>query len=183
MLTAVIHLQTLLPMAEGAEAVKDGPGPILPELKELAWSFGSFVFFLIAMRLYLVPQLKKGMDARYGSIRNKHEQADAARASAKADVVEYERQLAAVKAEAAARVDAARQTVEAERHERISALNAVLAEQRAAATAENEAATAAVRDQIHSAVADVAARAGELATGRRPDGAVVSRVVSEVMAR
>ena len=39
-LTAVMHLQTLLPMAEGAEAVKDGPGPILPELKELAWAFG-----------------------------------------------------------------------------------------------------------------------------------------------
>jgi F-type H+-transporting ATPase subunit b len=88
-----------------------------------------------------------------------------------------------VKAEAAARVDAARQTVEAERHERISALNAVLGEQRAAATAENEAAKAAVRDQIHSAVADVAARAGELATGRRPDATVVNQVVSEVMAR
>lgn len=183
MLTAVIHLQTLLPMAEGAEAVKDGPGPIFPELKELAWAFGSFVFFLIVMRLYLVPQLKKGMDARYGSIRDKHEHADTARASAKADVAEYERQVAAAKAEAAGRVDAARQTVEAERHERISALNAVLAEQRAVATAENEAAKAAVRDQIHSAVADVAARAGELATGRRPDAAVVSRVVSEVMAR
>ncbi|OPZ01086.1 MAG: Chromosome partition protein Smc [Alphaproteobacteria bacterium ADurb.BinA305] len=48
---------------------------------------------------------------------------------------------------------------------------------------EADAAKAAVRGQIESAVADVAGRAGELATGKRPDAAVVSRVVSEVMAR
>ena len=46
-----------------------------------------------------------------------------------------------------------------------------------------DAAKLAVRDQIQSAVADVAGRAGELATGRRPDDAMVNRVVGEVMAR
>ena len=89
--------------------------------------------------------------------------------SARAEVADYEAQLAAVKAEAAAKVDAARQTLEAERQEQVKALNAQLAERRAAAQAETDAAKAAVRDQIHAAVADVAGRAGELATGRRPD--------------
>ena len=46
-----------------------------------------------------------------------------------------------------------------------------------------DAAKLAVRDQIQAAVADVAGRAGELATGRRPDASVVTRVVNEVMAK
>ncbi len=157
--------------------------PIAPEMKEVVWGFLPFVVFALLMRFVLFPKLKKGMDARYESIRSDHEQADALRSGAVAEVAEYEAQLAAVKAEAAGRVDAARQQLEAERQEQLSALNARLAEQRATAAAETEAAKAAVRDQIHAAVADVAGRAGELATGRAPSPDVVNRVVSEVMAR
>ena len=183
MLTIVNHLQGLTHLAaEGVEA-GEGPGPIVPELKELAWGAGSFIVFAIAMRFWLFPRLKKGMDARYAGIRADHEAADAERAAARKEVADYEAQLAAVRAEAAAKVDAARQTLEAERQERLKALNAQLAERRAAAVAETEAAKAAVRDQIHAAVADVAGRAGELATGRRPDATLVARVVDEVMAR
>jgi F-type H+-transporting ATPase subunit b len=183
-LTAVNHLQGLATRlaAEGVE-VGEGPGPIVPELKELYWGAGSFIVFALLMRFFLFPRLKQGMDARYAGIRADHEQADAARASARAEVADYEAQLAAVKAEAAAKVDAARQTLEAERQEQVKALNAQLADRRAAAQAETDAAKAAVRDQIHAAVADVAGRAGELATGRRPDATVVARVVNEVMAR
>jgi F-type H+-transporting ATPase subunit b len=183
-LTAVNHLQGLATRlaAEGVEA-GEGPGPIVPELKELYWGAGSFIVFALLMRFYLFPRLKQGMDARYAGIRADHEQADAARAAARAEVADYEAQLAAVKAEAAAKVDVARQALEAERQEQVKALNAQLAERRAAAQAETEAAKAAVRDQIHAAVADVAGRAGELATGRRPDATVVARVVNEVMAR
>ncbi len=184
MLTAVIHLQTLLlPAAGEGPEVPAGPGPIVPELKELYWGAGAFIVFALLMRFYLFPRLKKGMDARYGSIRGQHEAAEQARSSARNDVAEYQRQLAAVKIEAATRVDAARATVETERQARLATVNAELADRRAAAAAENEAAKAAVRDQVHSAVADVATRASELATGRRPDATVVSRVVSEVMAR
>lgn len=185
MLTAVNHLQGLavrLATEAGGE-VKEGPGPIVPEMKELIWGAGSFIVFALLMRFYLFPRLKKGMDARYAGIRADHEQADAERASARKEVADYEAQLATVKAEAAAKVDAARQTLEAERQQQIAALNGRLAEKRAAAAAEAEAAKAAVRDQIHAAVADVAGRAGELATGRTPDATVVARVVSEVMAR
>lgn len=157
--------------------------PIAPEMKEIIWGFGPYVVFALLMIFVLFPKLKKGMDARYESIRSDHEQADAMRAAARAEVAEYEAQLASVKAEAAAVVDAARQQLEALRQERLAELNARLAEERAAANAQNEAARAAVRDQIQSAVADVAGRAGELATGRAPSADVVSRVVNEVMAR
>ncbi|CAB4560923.1 MAG: hypothetical protein ACK5CE_01625 [Actinomycetes bacterium] len=157
--------------------------PIAPEMKEIIWGFGPYVVFALLLIFVLFPKLKQGMDARYESIRSDHEQADAMRAAARAEVAEYEAQLASVKAEAAAIVDAARQQLEGERQEALASLNARLADERAAAAAENDAARAAVRDQIQSAVADVAGRAGELATGRAPSADVVSRVVNEVMAR
>ncbi len=169
---------------EGAhEAVSKDPGPIIPELKELAWGGGAFVVFALLMRFVLFPKVKKGMDARYEGIRTDHASADAERIAARAEVADYEAQLASVKAEAAGRLEAARATLEAERQAAIAELNGRLSVQRADAVAQAEAAKVAVHDQIHSAVADVAGRAGELATGRRPDDSVVSRVVSEVMAR
>jgi F-type H+-transporting ATPase subunit b len=187
--SAVVHLHGstvhFFPAAETGESeeVSPGPGPIVPEMKELAWGAGSFVVFALLMRFVLFPKVKKGMDARYHGIRSSHESADAERAAARAEVADYEAQLAGIKAEAAHIVDAARVTLEAERQATLAEVNSRLAEQRAAATAQAESVRAAARDQIHAAVSDVAGRAGELATGRRPGADVVDRVVSEVMSR
>ena len=192
MLSAVVHLQgssvalDLLPAAEsgeGAVEIDPGPGPIVPEAKELYWGAGSFIVFALLMRFFLFPRVKKGMDARYHSIRSAHENADAERASARAEVADYEAELAAITAEAARTIDAARATLEAERTARLGEVNARIAERRAAAAADAEAARAAVQQQIAAAVGDVAGAAGQLATGRAPSAAVVSRVVAEVMAR
>jgi len=194
-LTAVVHLEGtsitvhLTPMeGEGSEelaGVTDPkePGPIVPELKELAWGAGSFIVFALLMRFFLFPRLKKGMDARYHGIRSAHESADAERAAARAEVADYEAQLAAIKAEAARTVDAARATLETERAAAMAEVNAEMSSLRSAAMADAEAAKAAVRDQIAAAVGDVAGTAGQLATGRRPSDDVVARVVQEVMAR
>ena len=189
--SAVVHLQgssvhVSLSPAEGEEiegTLSKDPGPIIPEMKELAWGAGSFIVLAVLMRFVLFPKVKKGMDARYQSIQSSHETADDERASARAEVADYEAQLAGIKAEAARVVDAARVTLETERQAKLAEVNARLAEQRAAAQAQAEAVRAAARDQIHAAVSDVAGRAGELATGRRPGADVVDRVVSEVMAR
>jgi len=193
--SAVVHLQgstvhVVLTPAEGEateggveEVVSKDPGPIVPEMKELAWGAGSFVVFALLMRFVLFPKVKKGMDARYEGIRSSHESADAERAAARSEVAVYEAQLAGIKADAARVVDAARNTLESERQATLAEVNARLNEQRAAATAQAEAVRAAARDQIHAAVSDVAGRAGELATGRRPASDVVDRAVSEVMAR
>lgn len=184
--SAVVHLHGslvhLLTAAAEAPVSKD-PGPIIPELKELYWGGGSFIVFAILMRFVLFPKVKKGMDARYQGIRSAHESADAERSAARAEVADYEAQVAAIKAEAAREVDAARATLEAERQARLTEVNARLAQARAAAAAEAEAERTAARDQIHAAVSEVAGLAGELATGRRPGSDVVARVVSEVMAR
>jgi len=93
------------------EVEKTGPNPIAPENKELLWSFGAFIIFLILMRYFLFPRLRKGMDSRYESIRSNHDGADAAKADARAEVAKYDTALVGVRAEAAQRIDAARQTL------------------------------------------------------------------------
>jgi F-type H+-transporting ATPase subunit b len=160
---------------------KDGPSPILPELKELVWGAGAFVVFAVLMRLLLYPRMKRGMDARYASIRTGHEDADATRLAAQAEVSEYQTQLAALRTEVAARVDAARQTLEAERQERLAEANARIAERRAEAVAQVESAHDAARAQIEEAVAGLVSNITEMATGKQPDSAMVSGAVASAM--
>jgi F-type H+-transporting ATPase subunit b len=168
---------------EGEEAA--GPesdlNPIFPELKEVVWGFGAFVVLALAMRLFLFRKVRDGMTSRYDRIEGDLESAEASTASARSDVADYEAQLAAVRADAQTRVEAARATLEAERSEKIAAVNARIADKRGAAAAEVDAAKQAARGQVESAVVDVSARLGELATGRRPSDDVVRRAVGDVM--
>jgi len=178
-------VQVLVAAEEGsseatAEVEGTGPNPIAPEGKELLWGAGSFIVFLI-MRLFLFPRLKRGMDARYDGIRGDFEQADKTRESAQADVAKYEAALIEVRAEAAGRVDKARQTLDAERAAKIAEANTRIAAKRAAAESELEAARNAVRDQIAAAVAQVTERTTQLAVGKSPDASVVKNAVQQVM--
>ena len=174
---------TFVTAEEGSEA--EGPesdlNPIFPEVKEVVWGFGAFVVLALAMRLFLYRRVRDGMTARYDRIEGDLETAQASTTSARADVADYEAQLAAVRADAQTRVEAARAALEAERTEQIAAANARIADKRGAAAAEVEAAKQAARGQVETAVADVSARLGELATGRRPSDEVVQRAVGEAM--
>jgi len=158
-----------------------GPSPIMPEMKELAWGAGAFVVFALLMRFFLFPRLKRGMDARYNSIREGHENADAARSSARSEVAQYEAAVASAKADAAKVVDAARATLESERQAKIAEANSRINAKREAALRDAEAARGAVRGQIESAVTDVVTSAVEAATGKRPDASAVSRAVADTM--
>jgi F-type H+-transporting ATPase subunit b len=172
------------PLEEGSTSkypCEEGPSPIAPEIKELAWGAGSFIVLALLMRFFLFPRLKQGMDARYSHIRDGHEQADNARAAARAEVSEYESALATVKAEANERIDAARHTLETERAARLAEVNAAIAAKREAAAAEAEAAREAVRGDVAAAAADVTARTVELATGKAPDADAVRSAVEQSM--
>lgn len=157
------------------------PNPIAPEGKELIWGAGSFLVFLVIMRVFLFPKLKRGMDARYTGIREDFEQADSMRQAAQSDVAKYEAALAEVRAEAASRIDVARQAVDKERNDKIAEANSRIAAKRSAADAELAAARAKVRDQVAEAVATVTARTTQLAVGKSPDGSVVREAVQQVM--
>lgn len=155
--------------------------PIAPEVKEIVWGFGSFVVLAVVLRYVIFPKFRAGMTARAESIRGDFEKAETVTASARAEVAEYEAQVASVRADAQGRVEAARATLEAERAEQLAEVNARIAEKRAAANAEVEAAKEAVRSQVSDAVADVTARASELATGRPPSRDAVSAAVDAAM--
>jgi len=155
--------------------------PIFPEVKEVVWGFGSFVVLALAMRFYLFRKVRDGMDARYNSIQGDLEAAEAMTASARADVADYDAQVAAARAEAQRQVEAARATIEAERTARLAEVNARIAEKRAAAAAEVDAAKLAARSHVESAVADVASFAGQLATGKTPSTEAVNAAVAEAM--
>ena len=163
-----------------ATEVKE-PNPILPDNSELAWTAGTFLVLLVVMRYFLYPRLRKGMDDRYTSIRENRESADQVRAAAQSDVAEYEKALAAARAEAAARIDAARQTVDNERNARLAEVNARVAAARAEADQKTSSARAAAQGEIASAVGQVASRIAEIALGKAPDQSVVTAAVSATM--
>ena len=165
---------------EGAP-VSAGPNPIAPEIKELAWGAGSFIVFLFFMRLFLVPKVRKGMASRYESIQADHEYASATRDGAKQDVARYESAVAEIRSEASRRLEAARQTLDKERQEKVTQVNAQIASRRAAAEAEVAAARAAAQSQIVTAVGAVTSRATQIAVGVSPDAAIVSRSVQQAM--
>ncbi|MEK0415401.1 MAG: synthase subunit [Actinomycetota bacterium] len=158
-----------------------GPNPIAPEGKELFWGAGTFLVFLFVMRVFLVPKVRKGMEARYGSIREGHESAQATRAAAQSDVAKYEAALAEVRAEAAARVDKARQTLDAERQAKVAEVNSRIAAKRAEADKALESARAAARGEVAAAVGNVTSRAAQLVLGKSPDAALVKRAVDSTM--
>jgi F-type H+-transporting ATPase subunit b len=165
---------------ESTEEPDPGPSPIAPEPKELLWGFGAFIVLLIAMRLYLVPKVKRGMDARYGKVRTELETAESMRETARAEVEAYEAQLAAVRSEASGRIDAARDVLDGERADRLAEANEAIAARRSAAATEAEAARLAASGSIEDAAVAVASRVIELSTGRRPDEALVRRAVADL---
>jgi F-type H+-transporting ATPase subunit b len=177
-----VHVEDCeFPPEEGEAECGEGPNPIMPEVKELAWGAGAFIVFALLMRFFLFPRLKRGMDARYALIREGHETADAERSAARSEVAAYEAALAGVKAEANERVEAARATLESERAARLAEVNSAIAAKREAAAEAARAAREAARADVASAVADVAAQQLRLAIGRAPDEAALRGVVDQVM--
>lgn len=161
--------------------VKTAPNPIAATPHELAWAAGSFVVLFVVLRYFLFPKLKKGMDARYADIRSDIEGAGQVKADAQNDVAAYDKQIAAVRVEAAGRLDAARQTVDSERTAKLAEVNARIAAARADAEAKTAAARSAAQGQIATAVAQVATKAATLASGQTPDASVVQAAVAAAM--
>ena len=164
-----------------AEVPETDLNPIFPEVKEVVWGFGSFVVLALAMRLFLFRKVRDGMTARYDRIEGDFQEAENLTAAARADVADYDAQVAAARTEAQQQVEAARATLEAERAARLAEVNARIADKRAAAAAEVDAAKLAARSHVESAVADVASFAGELATGKTPSTEAVRAAVAEAM--
>ena len=166
---------------EHEEVPESDLNPIFPEVKEVVWGFGAFVVLALAMRLFLFKRVREGMQSRYDHIEADFEQAETLTASARADVADYEAQVASVRADAQSRVEAARATLESERTAKLTEVNARISDKRSAAAAEVEAAKQASRGDVESAVADVSAHIATLATGKTPSADAVRAAVAEAM--
>ena len=75
---------------------KDGPSPIAPELKELAWGAGAFVVFAVLMRLVLFPREEGDGGPLREHPRRSRERRRRRVQPRSAEVAEYEAQLAGV---------------------------------------------------------------------------------------
>jgi F-type H+-transporting ATPase subunit b len=167
-----LPLQAVVPAQSEGEATTEEskpPSPIAPELKELVWGAGAFIVLALAVRLFLFPKIKKGMDARHELIRNDLETADRTRAAAEAELAEYNAELAKVRAEANGRIDAARQTMDAERHAKLAEVNLQIGEKRAAAAVAAEEARTGARDAVAASAAQVSRLAAQRVLGRDID--------------
>ena len=179
MLAAVYTTAGLLQAEK--EAPANDLNPIAPELKEIAWGFGAFLVLAFVMRYILFPKIREGMQARYDHIQSDKESAETLTAAARADVAEYAARLASVRAEAQAKIDAARQTLESERAEKIGAANERIAAKRSEAAAAVEAARQAAMGDVEAAVTDVVGRATEIAIGKPADADTVRNAVRSSM--
>lgn len=155
--------------------------PIFPELKEVIWGFGSFAVLAVAMRYFLYPRLRVGMDARYRQVQGDRDQAKQLTEDARSAVADYDTKRAELRARARQRTDAARATLESERTARLEEVNARIAECRAAAKAQAESARAEAMQDVEVAVRTVATRVGELAIGQQVSSDVVERAVAETL--
>ncbi len=86
--------------SEGGEEV-EGSAILIPALYDIFWSAVSFVIIFFLFWKWVLPQLKKALDARSAGIEEKLEQAERDRAEAQAMLEEYRSQLSEARSEAA----------------------------------------------------------------------------------
>lgn len=86
--------------SEGGEEV-EGSQILLPAIYDIVWSAVSFAIILALFWRFVLPQMKKALDARSEGIEKKLEQAEADRAEAAALLEQYRAQLAEARSEAA----------------------------------------------------------------------------------
>jgi F-type H+-transporting ATPase subunit b len=163
------------------EVVKEDPSPLQVEPKELIAGLASFLVMFLLLRYVFYPKVHGAMVARTEHVTKTLAESDAIRDGAHKEVADYKADLAKVHEEAAARIDAARQTVEAERADKMAGVNSRLAERRAAAVAAADAAKASMSDQVHNAASDVASQVAHLVLGKVPNADVVKTAVTTAM--
>ena len=162
-------------------STKEAPNPILPVGSEMAWGLGSFLVLVLLMRVWLFPKLKKGTDARYAKTHGDLDEAERVRAAGAEDVARYEAAMAEINAEAARRLELARQELDADRTAKITAANARIAERRAAASAEIEAARREALASTQPIVLEIGASAAERILGVPVDRDAARPIVAEIV--
>ena len=98
----------------------EGPNnPILPATNELIWGTLAFLVLVVLMTKKGYPAVKAAMDDRTEHIRASIDEADRTRTEAQTVLVDYQRQVADAKGEAARIIEEARQTADSLKRRRM----------------------------------------------------------------
>ena len=123
----------------------EGPNnPILPATNELIWGTLAFLVLVVLMTKKGYPAVKAAMDDRTEHIRSSIDEADRTRTEAQTVLVDYQRQVADAKGEAARIIEEARQTADSLKRDLTARAEAEATELRQ----RNAAQIAAERDRV-----------------------------------
>src|SRR5215207_10114273 len=159
------------------EEAPEGIELFFPPLNEIVWSAIMFVLLFFIFWRFVLPSLKKALDARTEGIEGKLERAEADRAEAQRLLEQYREQLALAREEAAsirAKAQSDKAAIIAEARGEAEEAARVVAEQ---STARLEADVARVRAELSR---DVGRLATELATKIVADNLDRSRAAATV---
>lgn len=164
------------------EAEEGVNNPILPTSSEIFW--GAIFFFALwaLVKFVLLPPIKATMDQRAAKIRGDLDAAEVARSRAGSAASEVQDQLAGVRAEATAIVDAARAEGEGERARVIAVAEEEAAVIRAAAAQEIDQARATAMTSVEPMVAELAADAASRVMNRQISMGEAQPVVDRFLA-
>jgi F-type H+-transporting ATPase subunit b len=159
------------------------PLPIVPKLNELLWAVIIFAIVSGFMMKFAVPKIRKVVQQREDKIRGDQQAAEAALASIEDQRRDYDAQIAAARAEAAAVLDQARAEADAVREREIAAAEADAATVRAQASEDIRAATerafGGLRSQVAQISFELAERVIERPLDRQAQQALVERFLDE----
>ncbi len=167
--------------AEAAEGSEEAINPVIPEINEMFWGIIAFASLYLLVTYVLLPPIQRIRNDRAATIQADLDAADTARAQAVSASSEMADQLADVRTEAAAIIDAARAEAEAERERLVARaereVNAMREIADSEITAEREQALASLRPQV----AELAVSAASRVTGRSIDGSSAQSVVDQYL--
>jgi F-type H+-transporting ATPase subunit b len=159
------------------------PLPIVPKLNELIWAVIIFALVSGFMMIFAVPKIRAVVQQREDKIRGDQQAADQALQSIEAQRHEYDSQIAAARAEAAAVVEEARRRADEVRERELAAAEAEASAVRVQAAEDirqaTERAFGGLRSQVAQISFELAERVVERPIDRQAQQALVERFLDD----
>jgi F-type H+-transporting ATPase subunit b len=180
-------LTALLSAAAETEGSENPQNPLIPAFYDILYSILPFAIILFLFWKIVLPRLQKTLDERSALIEGGIKKAENAQAEAQAALVEYNRQLAEARAEAASIRDQARADgvkILAEMREQASAEAArITAQAQAQIEAERQSAIVSLRSEVGTLAIDLASGViGESLADDKKATRIVDRFLAELEA-
>jgi F-type H+-transporting ATPase subunit b len=184
----VLNLPAVLgTLVLAAEEVPGGEeevaNPILPTANELFYAALFFLILWALMKFVLLPPIRKIMDEREQKRLGDLQAAEAAAAQMAEAEERYESSLAGARAEAVAKVEAARSEADEYRRQTMASAEADAASTKAESAAEVAQARSDAMAQLRGSLTDIAVGAAEAVTERPVDRGAQAQVIEDYVNR